>query len=532
MLAGLVVSSVFCSPAGAAAREPDLPARGDTFVAASIGEPTTLIPILASDSASADVCGLLFNGLLKYDRDLQLIGDLAERWEIRSNGLEILFFLRKDVRWHDGVPFTAEDVEFTYKCLIDPSVRTPYRGDFERVQSLEVVDLFTVRVRYQEPFAPGLASWGMGILPKHLLEGQDLSRTAFRRNPIGTGPFRFHRWIHGDRVELKANPDYFEGRPFIDWYIYRIIPDEGTIFLELQAQGVDSAGLTPLQFSRSSNNPRFDRLFRKFHYASFGYTYMGYNLADWKFQDLRVRRAIDAAINRDEIIRGVLYGLGKPATGPFPQESWAYNAEVQSTPYDPEKAKRLLTEAGWVDSNGDGVREKNGRPFEFTLLTNQGNLPRELTAQIIQRRLAEVGIRVKIRIIEWSALLHEFIDKKRFEAVLMGWALSRDPDLFDIWHSSKQGPGEFNFIGYSNPEADKLMEEGRRTFDQKERTRIYQKLHKIFADDQPVCFLYVPEALPAVQRRFQGVEVSAIGIGDNLIFWYVPADQQRYHLEP
>lgn len=489
------------------------------------------MPILASDSASADICGLVFNGLVKYDRDLSLVGDLAERWEIREGGLEILFHLRQQVRWHDGAPFTARDVEFTYRRLIDPAVPTPYRGDFERIESLEVVDDHSVRVRYKEPFAPALSSWGMWIMPAHLLAGQDLTTTPFREHPVGTGPYRFHRWIRGDRVELKANPDYFEGRPYVDWSILRVIPDQATIFLEMLVQGVDSAGLTPLQFRRMADRPRFTRSFRTFHYPSFGYTYLGYNLRDPRFQDPRVRQAINLAIDKQQIISGVLLGLGQESTGPFPQESWAYDAGVKPAPFDPARARQLLAEAGWRDTDGDGFLDRGGEAFEFTLLTNQGNLTRELTAQIIQRQLQAVGIRVRIWILEWSTFLHEFIDKHRFEAVLLGWALSRDPDLYDIWHSSKTQPGEFNFIGYSNPKVDDLMLKGRATFDPKERAKIYHEIHRILYAEQPVCFLYVPEALPAVHRRVQGVESSPLGIGYNLIHWYVPASRQRYDLE-
>ncbi|MBI3615201.1 MAG: peptide-binding protein [Candidatus Omnitrophica bacterium] len=514
----------------AAAEEIDIPVIGDALVSASIGEPSTLIPILASDSASAEVSGLLFNGLVKYDPDLSLVGDLAERWEIRDGGLEILFFLRKGVRWHDGVPFTASDVQFTYQRLIDPSVPTPYRGDFERIASLEVVDDTTVRVRYKEPFAPALSSWGMGILPKHLLENQNLTNTPFKERPVGTGPFIFHRWIRGDRIELKANPDYFEGRPYLNWAVIRIIPDQATIFLELQARGIDMTGLTPLQFTRMTQIPRFTEAFQKFCYPSFGYTYLGYNLRDPKFQDKRVRQALNLAINKQEILQGVLYGLGAEATGPFPQESWAYDPGVHPAPYDPGQAKALLAEAGWRDTDGDGILDRDGRPFEFTILTNQGNLARELTAQIIQQQLSRVGIRVKIRILEWAALLHQFIDKHRFEAILLGWGLSRDPDPFDIWHSSKTGEGEFNFIGYSNPEVDRLLLEGRANFDQEKRRAIYWKLHRILYEEQPVCFLYVSDSLPVVHRRFQQVEVSPLGLGYNLIHWYVPVSRQRYQL--
>lgn len=497
---------------------------------ASIGEPSTLVPILASDSASAEVCGWIFNGLVKYDRDLQLIGDLAQRWQILEGGLEIVFFLKQGIRWHDGAPFTAEDVLFTYQALISPEVPTPYSGDFERIEWLKVVNPHCLRIRYKEPFAPALSSWGMSILPKHLLENENLVTTRFKENPIGTGPYRFHRWLRGNRIELKAEPDYFEGEPHIEWIIYRVIPDQATIFLELGAKGVDWAGLTPLQFEKLTSTDRFIENFQKFRYPSFGYTYLGYNLHDPKFQDIRVRQAINLAVDKNEIISGVLSGLGEIATGPFPKESWAYNPQVESSPYDPEAAQALLEAAGWRDTDGDGTLDKEGVPFEFTLLTNQGNSTRELTAQIIQRRLKEVGIEVHIWILEWSTLLHQFLDKHRFEAVLLGWSLSRDPDLFDLWHSSKTKEGQFNFIGYANPRVDELLLEGRRNFDPESRKKTYHQIHQILYEEQPVCFLFVPEALPAIHRRFIGVEAGVIGIGYNQIHWYVPASKQRYEL--
>ncbi len=201
----------------------DEPCYGDAFVSASIADARTLIPILASDSASGDIVGLVFNGLVKYDRDIELVSDLAESWEILDDGLTIVFHLRRDVSWHDGVPFTAEDVEFTYQQLIDPEVPTPYGGDFKKIALLEVIDDYTVKVRYREPFAPGLASWGMSIMPKHLLKSADLMTTSFARNPVGTGPYKFKRWHSGEIIRLDSNHQYFEHRPWIDLYIYRII---------------------------------------------------------------------------------------------------------------------------------------------------------------------------------------------------------------------------------------------------------------------------------------------------------------------
>ncbi len=504
------------------------PSYGDAIVVASSGDARTLVPILASDSASSDICGFVFNGLVKYDKNIELVGDLAESWDIEDEGKTIIFHLRKGVRWHDGAPFTARDIYFTYSKLIDPEVRTPYSGDFERIKDFIIIDDHTVKIIYKEPFAPALSSWGMWIMPEHILGKVDLNKTKFSRAPVGTGPYKFKSWKTGDKIELVSNHDYFESRPYIDRYIYRIIPDEATVFLELQTRGVDMSNLTPLQFMRQTDNKFFKARYNKFKYPSFGYTYMGYNLKDPKFQDIRVRQAINYAVNRREIIDAVFFGLARMVTGPFILDSWSYNRDVKPAPYDPKDAKRLLKEAGWIDSDGDGWLEKGKEEFEFTVLVNQGNAERQRTAELMQKQLKTVGIRMKIRVIEWSSMINEFIEKRRFEAVLMGWFLSRDPDCYDIWHSSKTGQGEFNFIGYKNETVDKLLEEGRRTFDQSKRAAIYHEIHELIYKDQPYLFLYTADALPIVNSRFKGVEASPIGIGYNFIKWYVPKSEQRY----
>ena len=412
---------------------------GDAIVSASIGDARNLLPLLASDTASSGVSGLVFNGLVKYDKDVKVVGDLAESWEIKEGGLVIVFHLRKNVRWHDGYPFTAADVEFTYHKLIDPKVKTPYGGDFERVKSLEVLDDYTVKVTYKEPFAPALSSWSMSIIHKHLLEKEDLNNSKYSSYPIGTGPYKFKVWKTQEKIELVSNHDYFEHRPYIDRYIFRVIPDESTIFLELKTQGVDSAGLSPLQYIRQTDTPFFKKYYRKFLLPSFAYTYLGYNLRDPKFMDKRVRQALNYAVDKEEIIRMVLLGLGKVATGPYLPDSWAYNEKVKAAPFDPDKAKKLLKEAGWTDTNGDGWLDKDGKIFEFTIITNQGNEERLKIAQIIQRRLEDIGIKVQVKVIEWSVFLTEYIDKRKFEAVLLGWALPMEPDNYDIFHSSKTG---------------------------------------------------------------------------------------------
>lgn len=501
---------------------------GGTIVVASIGDARNLIPILATDSASGDICSLVYDGLVKYDKDINLVGSLAESWEIKDEGIRIIFHLQKDVKWHDGIPFTSKDVEFTYKKLIDPDVKTAYSGDFEKIKELNIIDDYTVEVIYKEPHAPALSSWGMSIIPYHLLKDEDLNTTEYARNPVGTGRYRFKRWITGERIELVSNHDYFEGRPYVDNYVYRIIPDNASMFLELQARGMDLMGLTPLQYKRQTNTLFFENNFNKFRYPSFGYTYLGYNLKYEKFKDIRVRQALNFAVDKQEIIDGVLLGMGRAATGPFVPESWAYNPKVMPWPYNPQKAKRLLKEAGWVDSDNDRWLDKNGEIFEFTITVNQGNELRQQAAQIIQRRLAEIGIKVKIKVVEWSVLIGEFINKKKFESILIGWGLGREPDCYDIWHSSKTKEGEFNFISYKNPLIDELLIKGRRIFDQEKRAEIYKRVHKILYDEQPYMFLWIQDALPIIDKRIRGIEVAPIGIYHDFIHWYINPEDRKY----
>jgi peptide/nickel transport system substrate-binding protein len=478
--------------------------------------------------ASSDVAGMIFNGLIKYDKDINLTPDLAADWEKQDGGLVIIFHLRKNIFWQDGHPFSADDVEFTYQKLIDPKVKTPYAGDFERVKSFKIIDDYTIKVTYKEPFVPALSSWGMPIIPKHLLEKEDLNTTGFSRHPIGTGPYKFKRWKTQEKIELEANPDYFEHRPFIDRYIFRIIPDESTIFLELQTQGVDSAGLSPLQYLRQTDTDFFKKYYRKFKLTSFVYTYLGYNLNNPKFKDKRVRQALNLAVDKEEIINMVFLGLAKPITGPFVSESWAYNEKVKPAPFNPQRARELLKEAGWDDTDGDGLLDKDGERFEFTVITNQGNDERAKVAQIIQRRLKDIGINVKIKILEWSVFLSEYINKRNFEAVILGWSLPREPDNYDIWHSSKTKEGEFNFVSFKNDEVDRLLVEGRRNFDQDKRKACYNRIHEIIYEEQPYMFLYSPDSLFVIHSRFQGIKPAPIGIGYNFIDWWAPREEQRY----
>jgi peptide/nickel transport system substrate-binding protein len=508
-------------------REPEIK-RPNSITIGSTADAKRLIPLLATDSASGDISGWLYNGLTKYDRNIHVTGDLAESWDISPDGLQITFHLKKGVLWHDGVEFTADDVLFTYNTVIDPKIPTPYSSNFGPVKAVERIDKYAIKVSYTEPFAPALESWGMGILPKHILDGKDITSEYYNRNPIGTGPYKLKEWVTGQKVVIESFENYFEGKPKLDKFIVRVIPDNATMFLELKFGGIDFMGLTPPQYKLQASTEFFNKYFQKFKYPSFGYTYLGYNLLDPRFADKRVRQAITHGINKKDIIAGVLLGYGTPCTGPFPPESWAYNPGVRDPGYDPEKSRELLEEAGWK-KGASGFIEKHGKPFEFTVLVNQGNDARLKTAQIIKENLKIIGIKMNIKVLEWQAMLHEFIDKKRFEAIIMGWALSRDPDMYDIWHSSKTKEGEFNFISFKNEEVDRLLLEGRRTFDFEKRKSIYHRIHEILSDEQPYTFLYVPDGLPVLHKRFKGVEKAPIGIWHDFIHWHVPKNTMEWY---
>jgi peptide/nickel transport system substrate-binding protein len=501
--------------------------RGDMLVAGSIGDASNLLPALASDSSSFDIIGLIYNGLVRYDKDLKIEGELASSWEVSPDGLQLTFHLRPNVKWHDGAGFTAADVEFTYRTMIDPKTPTAYGEDFRQVKKFEVLDPLTVRVTYGEPFAPALISWGFSVMPKHLLAGKDLTTSPLARQPVGTGPYRLVEWKAGEKIVLEAFDGHWEGRPNIDRYLYRIIPDSATMFLELSAGNLDEMGLDPVQYTRQTDTEFFKKSYRKYRYLADAYSYLGFNLQLPLFQDKRVRQAISHAVNKQEIIDIVLLGLGQEATGPYKPGTWPHNPDVKKYPYDQARAQALLAEAGWA-IGPDGVLAKDGKRFAFTLMTNQGNKTRAKAAEVVQKNLKAVGIDVSIRIVEWAAFLKEFVNPKKFDAVILGWTIPRDPDAFDVWHSSKTGPAELNHVSFMNAEADALIERGRRTFDQEERRKAYARFQEILAEEQPYVFLYVPDSLPIVAARFRGIVPAPAGISHNFIRWWVPKAEQKY----
>lgn len=492
-------------------------ADGGIRVEASAAEASTLNPILASDSASADLCGLVFNGLVRYNQKLALEGDLARSWDVKDQGRTIVFHLRPGLLWQDGKPFTSADAKFTVDCVLDPKVASPLKSGFDLVQSMATPDPLTLVVRYKKPFTPALEAWSLGLLPMHLLLGKDINTDPFNRHPVGTGPYRFKEWKDKQYVEFEANQSYYEGPVHIGRVLVKFVPESATQLLELKTAGIDGMTLQPDQYLHQTEGEAFDRLARKFRFPGLNeYSYLGFNLDRPPFNDVAVRRALSYAIDRRELIAGTMLGLAKPCSGPYSPLMQAYDPQVQPMPYDLTQAARLLDGDGWK-LGADGIRSKGGKPLAFTILTNKGNDPREKGVLILQQQFAKLGVRAQVQVIEWSSFLSNYIDKRDFDAVLMGWQLSLDPDQYSVWHSSQTGPGELNFIGFKDAETDRLLEQGRMTFDRAKRIALYRAFHRRLAQLQPVAFLYAPDSISALSLKFQGLLQTDAGYD-----WYAP----------
>ncbi len=434
----------------------------------------------------------------------------------------IVFHLRPNVKFHDGHVFDAEDVKFTYEAVMNQRNLSPRESDYRPIKTVEVIDPLTVRIVYKELYSPALSTWGMGILPAHLLNsealrdearrrGRDpkeftLRQSEFNRQPIGCGPFRFREWRSDQYIVLERFEDYWEGPPNYRKYTFRIVPDLLTQEMEFYAGTVDSYGVQPHQVARLGKDPTY----QSFSGLSFGYTYIGYNMRREPFKDRRVRKALGMAIDVDKIIKYVLYGQGERITGPFVKQTDYYNHAIEPNPYDPEGALGLLAEAGWKRGS-DGWLEKDGRRFQFTLITNQGNNLRKAILSIAQDSWRKIGIDVRTDVLEWAVFIQERVNKLDFDALILGWAMGIEPDLYQIWHSSQTGPNQLNFIGFRNEEADDLIIKIRQEYDHDTQVAYCHRLHEIIAEEQPYTFLYVGKWTAVLDKRIVIMDVDPDG---------------------
>ncbi|MFO7971917.1 MAG: ABC transporter substrate-binding protein [Desulfobacterales bacterium] len=452
---------------------------------------------------------LMSDSPLETERMAEHAGELVPA--IEHNPV-LLFHLRSGVRFHDGHHLDAHDVKFTYESIMNPKNLSPRIADYEPVKSVTVMDPQTVKIVYKRLYSPAMGTWSMGILPEHLLNqnalkteahrlGKDpntfsMRQSSFNRHPIGCGPFRFQEWKSDQYIILDRFDGYWEGPPNYKKYVFRVIPDRLTQEMEFYAGTIDSYDVQPHQVKRLEKDPRF----QSFSGTAFGYTYIGYNIRRKPFDDPRIRRALGMAIDMDKIINYVLYGQGERITGPFVKQTDYYNHNIKPVPYDPKGALTLLAMAGWKPDK-QGWLTKDGNRLQFTLITNNGNDLRKAVLAIAQDAWKQIGIDVRTDLLEWSVFIQERVNKADFDALVLGWQMGIDPDLYQIWHSSQTNPYQLNFVGFKNKEADDLIIRIRQEYDHNRQVRYCHRLHEIIAREQPYTFLYVGKWTAVLDKR-------------------------------
>ncbi|MDR2790185.1 MAG: peptide-binding protein [Campylobacteraceae bacterium] len=468
--------------------------------------PSRINPILSTDTVSSEIAQYIFNSLVTYDENVSIKPELAKSYRFLDNKT-LLFTLRDDVFWSDGVKFSAKDIVFTYETIISPNIFTPYAESFRHIEKVEMIDDLHVKVVYKYPYFAALETWTMGILPHHILKDDNSIMTSpFNQKPIGTGAFILKDFSISSNFILEANKNYFLGSPKLERIIYHFAPDPAAEFLMLKSGDLDIGSLTPLQVKRQLDE-KFHERFNIYETMSHSYSYVGFNLNATKFKDARVREALSLAIDRQELIDLLLFGDGIICTGPFMPLTKAFNPDVKVPKRDIKKAKELLLQAGYNEKN----------PLKFELVTNSG--PRIYIAQILQRQLKDAGVHVSVRAMEWQAFLNTVVNPRRFEAIIMGWQMGLKPDAYSIWHSESAKIGGFNLANYKNEEVDALIKKAEKTVDEEEFYAIYRRIFKLIKDDNPYLFLYIPKTLTAVKKEIFPIRPSAIGITHNIFEW-------------
>lgn len=479
-------------------------------------EPDTLNPLLAVDAYSSNVNGDIYDTLVERDRDtLEYKPKMASRWEVSADNKVFTFYIRPGIVWEDGQPFTAHDVVFSFNAIMDKRVMAPHlKVYYQDIAEVKAIDDLTVQFVFAKVYYKALTFAGeIQLLPRHVWEKEldHMAESRYSRAPVGLGPYKFKEWQTGKKIILERNEKYWGRKPEIKTVEYRIIHDDKIALQLLKKGDLDFFGLSTLQWARLTGSDAFNARFQKIKYPSAGYSYIGWNTTRQPFTDVRVRTAMTMMVDRLKISQKLYFGLAEPITGPFAPFSKQYNSEVKLLPYDPAAAVKLLNDAGWKDSDGDGVLDKDGKKFEFEFFIPSGS-PSEKIAVIFKEDLRKIGVIMTISTMEWAAFL-EKINKKDFTATSLGWSASIDSDPYQVWHSSQaKSEGGSNFVSFMNDKADKLMDQARITFEEEARNRYFHEIHRLIADEQPYTFLFNVPAMAAVSNRFGNVIVHKMGI--------------------
>ncbi|HEX2095511.1 MAG TPA: ABC transporter substrate-binding protein [Longimicrobiaceae bacterium] len=514
-------------PRGAA--DAGTPVAGGTGVVGVKADFGGFNPVTNSALATDDIIKfMLFTPLVQFDEKLQPQPYLAESWELSDT--VVTFRLREGVTWHDGNPVTAEDVKFTFDLAKNPEsaagVVATYLG---LVKSATVVDPRTVRFGFVAPHAQPLEDFWWAPVPKHLLQNvppAQLAQAPYNLGPIGSGPFKFVNWRQGQELTLEANPQFPQamgGRPRLDRVVFRIIPEATTRLTELTSGRVDVDYSILPDEARQIQQQRGISLE---HYTSREMTYIGWNNEREPFRDARVRRALTLAIDRARIIQALMFGFARPAGSVIPPVT-PLAPDLQPLPYDPAGARQLLAQAGWRDANGDGTLEKDGRPLQFTIVTNASNRLFQDIATIVQQQLKAVGVNTQIRTLEFQTLLQQH-RARDYEAIITNWTwdyFRPDPTpLFSCAEARKARSA--NRAGYCNPQADEMMQGGLREMDPARARQIWTQFSQVIQQDQPITLLYWTEEIAGVGLRLQGAEMDARSKLVNVTRWWIPANRR------
>jgi peptide/nickel transport system substrate-binding protein len=509
---------------------------GEWLVWAFRVEPRTLNPV----SAEADIyttwitIPYVFEPLLAYDLDSgKLVPCLAKSYDISGDGLEVTFELKEDVHFSDGTPVTADDVVFTFQTIVHPKIDAAnIAGQYADVTAVTKVSDHVVKFQLRQPSFKAIERLSFcrstGILPRHIYQFGDPEQFNKRvSNPVGSGPYIFERWDVGRQVVLCRNENYWGDKPAVKRVVYRFIPNPVAAVQALRRHEVDIMIPEPEQYAELVCDKAFTEKFLCLSYwtPATPFYYVGWNNAKEPFCDRRVRLAMTHIIDRSRIITHLLEGLGEEITGPFGSLTPANDPEIKPWAYDPEAAAQLLEQAGWHDSDGDGLRDKNGRPFRFRFTYSGSYALYERFARVLKDSSAGIGVDVILEPCEWS-ILSARLNNRQFDAYIAGWSADAMEDAYKFFHSSQVPTAGCNYVSFSNPQADELVEQIQRTLDGEQRCELYRRLHAILHEEQPYTFLFTRPSLRLVDRRFKHVIVHKLGL--NYLEWYVPAEAQRY----
>lgn len=481
----------------------------DTITFPIIANPGTLNPIKVASTAEVQVARVIHTSLVRLDPfNFEPQPDLAVSWEVSEDGLTWTFNLRDDVKFHDGTAFTAEDVKFTMDRMLDPEINSARGRQFLLIEETEVVDPYTVTFRLQSPWSalPTILAGRWAAAPKHLLEDVDIATdTTYDKEPVGVGPYKVVEWVPADHITLQANVDFYRGEPKIKTLIFKVIPDSNVQIAQLRTGEIDAIPFfadASLPAVKGHPDIEVDQGWGSVWYA----VHLNMNRTDL-FGDVKVRQALSYAIDREGLIANLLGGSGTVATGPIiPQIEWAYNGNVRTYPYDPEKAKALLREAGWTEQSGGWT--KDGTTLSLTLSAFTGNATVEQAATLIQQYWTDIGVNTEIEVLEFSTFITEVRDNRGpdgYYTFVSYMTPEPEPDgIYAYFHSSNAERGS-NFTAYKNPEVDALLEMGREETNREKRREAYAKVQEILAEDQTRIFLFYPPTNLVRRKTLKGL---------------------------